>query len=82
MMFQWHGQHLIFRQTHVRYFLHGANGLGLPLPRILSISLEYDPLKGLIVKKNMIFWDFGVHTYILGPKCVSFLGLSIIMYDL
>ena len=68
-------------QTNPCYFLHGANGLGLPLPRILSISLEYD-LKGLIVKKNMRFWDFGVHTYILGPKCVSILGLSIIMYDL
>ena len=68
-------------QTNPCYFLHGANGLGLPLPRILSISLEYD-LKGLIVKKNMRFWDFGVHTYILGPKCVSILGLSIIVYDL
>ena len=68
-------------QTNPCYFLHGANGLGLPLPRILSISLEYD-LKGLIVKKNMRFWDFGVHTYILGPKCVSILGLSVIMYDL
>ena len=63
-------------QTNPCYFLHGANGLGLPLPRILSISLEYDPLKGLIVKKNMRVWDFGVHTYILGPKCVS------IVYDL
>ena len=72
-MFQWHGQHLIFRQTHVRYFLHGANGLGLPLPRILSISLEYDPLKGLIVKKkheSLGFW--GTYLYFGAKVCFYF----------
>ena len=37
---------------------------------------------GVSATAHMRFWVFGVHTYILGPKCVSILGLSTIMYDL